>query len=81
MRKITLTALGSALIALVAVNAASAAERHHARTHHYSTINRNADVRDSYARFGRQDYPAQDYPAYADPTRAWGGTTSAPAGH
>ena len=74
MRKILFTALGSVLIALSVANAASAAERHHARrfTHQQATTNSNADVRDSHAEFG---------PAYHTyDARAWGGAISAPAG-
>jgi hypothetical protein len=74
MRKILFTALGSVLIALSVGNAASAAERHHARrsTHQQAATNSNADVRDSHAEFG---------PAYRTyDARAWGGAISAPAG-
>jgi hypothetical protein len=73
MRKITFTALGSALIVLAVANAASAAERHHARrATQQQAVHRNADVRDSYAEFG---------PAYRTyDARAWGGAISAPAG-
>jgi hypothetical protein len=74
MRKILFTALGAALIALAAANAARAAERHHARraTHQHEIINSNADARDSHAEFG-QAYRTYD-------ARAWGGAISAPAG-
>jgi hypothetical protein len=73
MRKITLIVLGSALVVLSVVNAAGAAERHHARrTTPQPTIHTNTDVRDSLAEFG---------PAYrAYDARAWGGAMSAPAG-
>jgi hypothetical protein len=75
MRKIILTALGTALIALSVASAATAtaAQRHHVRrTSPQPTYNSNADVRDSYAQFG---------PAYrGDDARAWGGAISAPAG-
>jgi hypothetical protein len=74
MRKITLTALGSALIALSMANAAVAAERHHARrSAQQPTLGTRADVRDSYAEF------APAYRAYD--ARVWGGAMSAPAGH
>jgi hypothetical protein len=74
MRKITLAALGSALIALSVANAAGAAERHHARrSARQPTIDTHANVYDSYARFG-QAYPGYD-------ARVWGGAISAPAGH
>jgi hypothetical protein len=74
MRKITLAALGSALIALSVANAAGAAERHHARrSARQPTIDTHAAVRDSYAQFG-QAYPGYD-------ARVWGGAISAPAGH
>jgi hypothetical protein len=73
MRKIILTTLGTALLALAVTNAASATARHHARkvTPH-PTVGTNADPRDSYAEFG---------PAYRGyDARLWGGAMSAPAG-
>jgi hypothetical protein len=75
MRKITLTALGSALIALSVANAADAAAHHHhaRRSTQQPTIDTHADVRDSHAEFG-QAYPGYD-------ARVWGGAISAPAGH
>jgi hypothetical protein len=74
MRKIVLTALGAAMIALTVASPAGAAERHHARrTAQHATIKTNTEVRDSFAQFG----PA--YPGYD--ARVWGGAMSAPAGH
>ena len=75
MRRIILTAVGSALIALSVANAASAAERHHhaRRVAHQPTVTTTVDPRDSYAQFG-PTYQAYD-------ARAWGGAISAPAGH
>lgn len=76
MRKMMLTALGSALIALSVANAASAAERHHARrVTQQPTYHTPTDFRDSRAEFGPvyQAYPGYD-------ARAWGGAISAPAG-
>jgi hypothetical protein len=73
MPKIILTALGSALIALSVVNAASAAQRHHPRrAAHQPAINSQMDGRDSYAEFG-PIYRGYD-------ARLWGGAISAPAG-
>jgi hypothetical protein len=73
MRRITFTALGSALMALSLANAANAAARQHARRAAMQPrVNINAEFRDSRAGVG----PAyQTYDA-----RAWGGAVSAPAG-
>ena len=78
MRKIAFTTLGWALIVFSVVNAAGAAERHHARkvmrqpTANTNIVNTNINARDSYAEFG---------PAYRGyDARAWGGAISAPAG-
>jgi hypothetical protein len=77
MRKIVFTALGSALMALSVANAASAAERHHARwtAPQPWAYDNNINLRDSRAEFGPV-YPS--YPVYD--ARVWGGAISAPAG-
>jgi hypothetical protein len=62
-----------ALIALLAANPASAAQRHHPhRAVQQTAVDGNAGVRDSHAEFG-PTYQGYD-------ARAWGGAISAPAG-
>jgi hypothetical protein len=84
MRKIIFAALGSALIALSVVNAANAAERHHARrAMQQPTYHTHTDPRDSRAEFGPvyQSYPSYDERSWGGgDARAWGGAISAPAG-
>jgi hypothetical protein len=77
MRKIILTALGSALVVVAVSNAASAAERRHVRNDaQQQTGGTNADPRGSFAEFnpGR----AQFYGAYDSLPR--GNASAAPAG-
>jgi hypothetical protein len=85
MRKIIFTVLGSALMALSVANAASAAERHHARRAvQQPTYDNNTNLRNSRAEYRPvyRSYPAYDTRAWGGgDARAWGGAISAPAGH
>jgi hypothetical protein len=85
MQKIIFTALGSALIALSAANAASAAERHHARrVAPQQAYDARTDFRNSRAEFGPLYQSSPNYDARnwgGGDARAWGGAISAPAGH
>jgi hypothetical protein len=73
------------LIALSVANAASAAERHHARrVAQQPAYDTKTDFRNSRAEFGPvyRSYPAYDTRAWGGgDARAWGGAISAPAGH
>jgi hypothetical protein len=77
MRKIVLTAVGSALVALSVMNAASATERH--RRHVPPSQGWQSDPRDAYGYYpgwGREK--VLSYGVY--PGLIYGGATSAPAG-
>ena len=77
MKKIIYTTLASALVVLAVANAASAAERHHARRQvQQPTVGTNVDPRDSYAAFGFRG-PGYDG---GNNARIYGGALSAPAG-